>query len=298
MTMLKMKTQGVAPQADRQRRRLAMGVLPLVAILLGGWGSLAVAEESAGSGEFILRVMAWNIRHGEGEDGKLDLERIAGVISKAKPDVVLLQEVDDRAARTGRVAQAETLARLTGLKATFGKAMDFQGGGYGNAVLTRWTPVETRVIPLPGGGEPRCALTVTLDLPDDRGRLTVVSTHLDVSSAEARLAHSKQLAADLGALPEWVVLGGDFNATPDEPPMASFAQPWLNPKKQGPVTATIPADSPRREIDFILLKPAQAGPAATVTRYEVIEEKVASDHRPIFMELRLPAISQYKSGQK
>lgn len=296
--MRKMKTQQWTLRADRPQRRLVMRVLSLAAILLGGSSLLSADEKANGSGEMILRVMAWNIRHGEGEDGKLDLERIAGVISKVKPDVVLLQEVDDRAARTGRVAQAETLARLTGLKAIFGKAMDFQGGGYGNAVLTRWAPVETRVIPLPGGGEPRCALTVTLDLPNDRGRLTVASTHLDVSSAESRLEHSKQLAADLSALPEWVVLGGDFNATPDEPPMASFAKPWMNPKKQGPVTATIPAESPRREIDFILLKPSQAGPAPTVARYEVIDEKVASDHRPIFMEMRLPAISQYKSGQK
>jgi hypothetical protein len=148
----------------------------------GAWSEEPAAEERLAPPDHLI-VMAWNIHHGEGEDGRLDLERIADIIKISGADIVLLQEVDDRTQRTGRVPQAAELARLTGLKATFGKAMDFQGGGYGNAVLTRWAPVETRVVPLPGGGEPRCALEVTVDTPETGGRLSVVSTHLDVSSA-------------------------------------------------------------------------------------------------------------------
>ena len=41
-----------------------------------------------------LRLVAYNIHHGEGMDGKLDLERIARVIAAEKPDLVALQEVD------------------------------------------------------------------------------------------------------------------------------------------------------------------------------------------------------------
>ena len=231
-----------------------------------------------------LKVMAWNIHHGEGEDGRLDLGRIASVIKKSAADIVLLQEVDDRTQRTGRVPQADELARLTGLRAVFGKAMDFQGGGYGNAVLTRWEPVDTRVIPLPGGGEPRCALEVTVEPPGLGGRITVVSTHLDVSSPASRAAHAQQLATDLRARPHLVILGGDFNATRGEAPLAAFGSPWLNPKKDGANPGTIPAAEPTREIDFILLKPASGQPAPTVLRSEVIEEKVASDHRPILIE--------------
>lgn len=137
-------------------RRGALGVL----CAAGPWASVEAAAEPAASG---LTVMAWNIHHGEGEDRKLDLDRIAGVIKLSAADVVLLQEVDDRTQRTGRVAQADELGRLTGMKATFGKAMDFQGGGYGNAILTRWAPLSSRVVPLMGGGEPRCALEVTIE---------------------------------------------------------------------------------------------------------------------------------------
>jgi len=256
----------------------------LLAQAAGVW-----ADDAAGPKSSTLRVMAWNIHHGEGVDGKLDLERIAGVIKKSAADVVLLQEVDDRTQRTGRVAQAEELARLTGLQATFGKAMDFQGGGYGNAVLTRWAPADVRVLPLPGGGEPRCALAVTVEVPGSAGKTTLVSTHLDVSSAASRTTHAKELATEFAGHPHLVILGGDFNATPDEPPLASFADPWVLPRKEGANTGTIPVDMPTREIDFIFFKPAPDQKPPTVVRHKVIEETVASDHRPVFMELQVPA---------
>jgi endonuclease/exonuclease/phosphatase family metal-dependent hydrolase len=263
---------------------IRMGVLGCL-LAAGAW-----AEDTESPTPTTLKVMAWNIHHGEGEDGKLDLERIAGVIKKSAADVVLLQEVDDRTQRTGRVAQAEELARLTGLRATFGKAMDFQGGGYGNAILTRWAPAEVRVLPLPGGGEPRCALAVTVEVSGNVGKMTVVSTHLDVSSAASRATHAKELATEFAGHANLVILGGDFNATPDEAPLASFADPWIRPKKEGTNTGTIPVGAPTREIDFILIKPAPGRKAPTVVRHAVIEETVASDHRPVFMELQVPVL--------
>jgi endonuclease/exonuclease/phosphatase family metal-dependent hydrolase len=263
----------------------------VVALALGcAWSApvrSAGGADAADRAGTRIRVMAWNIRHGEGEDGKLDLERIARVILKSDPDIVLLQEVDDRATRTGGVAQVAELGRLTGLDPTFGKAMDFQGGGYGNAVLTRWKPAASRVVPLPGGGEPRCALVVSVDVPGG-GRVSVASTHLDVSVAAARDEHAKHLAAELARGPELVLLGGDFNATSSDPPLAAFTPPWLIPTKHGENTGTIPARQPNREIDFILIKPAHGAPPPVVGRYVVIEENTASDHRPIVMELRWP----------
>ncbi len=310
----------VSLRSFSNRHRIARRLAVFLATAMVSFGNpVAVADEAAAgavdekadksaaetaekpaeaASDFPLRVMAWNIRHGRGEDGKVDLERIAGVIAQQKPDVVLLQEVDERARRTGQVAQTEVLARLTGLKGTFGKAMDFEGGGYGNAVLARWEPVESRVIPLPGGDEPRCALAVAIDLPDGRGRITVVSTHLDARSAEARATHAKELSAGLAGQPECLVLGGDFNATRDDAPLTVFGEPWLHPMKEGDATGTIPAGEPRHEIDFILVKPARDGTPPAITRYMVVEEKIASDHRPIVMDLRLPATSRYKNGQK
>ena len=49
--------------------------------------------------------MLWNIHHGEGTDGKIDLQRLADVIAKESPDVVMLQEVDRNMPRSGKVDQ-------------------------------------------------------------------------------------------------------------------------------------------------------------------------------------------------
>lgn len=58
--------------------------------------SVPVPVRAAGSD--TVRVLIYNIHHGAGTDGRLDLERIAAVIRAQDPDVVLLQEPNHRAA--------------------------------------------------------------------------------------------------------------------------------------------------------------------------------------------------------
>src|SRR6188768_2627991 len=79
--------------------------------------ALLTAQEAATARPF--RVLTWNIHHGEGVDGKLDLARQAAFIKKVDPDAVFLQEVDVKTKRTGGVDQAAELGKLTGLEVTF-----------------------------------------------------------------------------------------------------------------------------------------------------------------------------------
>lgn len=97
--------------------------------MAGGTASVQSAED--------LRVVSYNIKHGRGNDNVVDLERTAGVIRAHRPDIVGLQEVDDRAERSGKVPQAEWLGKSLGLHYAFGRFMDYQGGAYGMAILTR-----------------------------------------------------------------------------------------------------------------------------------------------------------------
>src|SRR4051812_43582789 len=85
----------------------------------------------------VLRVMTFNIQHGAGADGKVDLQRTAEAIKREQPDIVALEEVDRGVARTDRRDLPAELAKLTGMKSYFSNNYDFQGGEYGNAVLTR-----------------------------------------------------------------------------------------------------------------------------------------------------------------
>jgi len=249
----------------------------LIALCIGSVFTLpALAEEDAGS----LRVMSWNIRHGRGLDGMVDLERIAAVIATQKPDFVLLQEVDDGCARSGTVDQASEIGRITGLYHAFGKAMDHDGGGYGQAILSRFPLLDSKVHRLPGDGEPRIVFSATVDSP--LGRLALATAHLVPEAGRTQLAQSQVAAAALLESPHPVILAGDLNAKPDSQTVKVFTQaPWTIVAKEG-TGLTYPASEPHSEIDYIILRGLHSAHPG-----EVIEESLASDHRPVIATVTL-----------
>ena len=101
-----------------------------------------------------LKILSYNIKHGRGMDGKVDLLRIAKVIGSLSPDLVTLQEVDKNCTRSGSVDLTRELAGILKMEGRFGKFMDFQGGEYGMAVLSRVPIISHQVHVLPRGAEP------------------------------------------------------------------------------------------------------------------------------------------------
>ena len=69
---------------------------------LGFLVAILPSSTEADDGGNELRVLCYNIHYGQGTDGCYDIERLAGVINKAKPDLVALQEVDVGVERSGR----------------------------------------------------------------------------------------------------------------------------------------------------------------------------------------------------
>ncbi|MEO0017852.1 MAG: hypothetical protein RLZZ522_1135 [Verrucomicrobiota bacterium] len=226
-------------------------------------------------------MLTWNIRHGVREAGKLDLVRIAKIITAQQPDIVVLQEVDKNCTRSGQVDEAAELARLTQMKFVFGKAMDLQGGEYGQAILTKEEPANLKVHPLPSSGEPRSAVSITLKT--SLGQITVASVHLDYADEARQLAQAQVCAAALLASPNPVILAGDLNSKPDSRTVANFAQaPWtIMPKETS--AATFPAAAPTSESDYIILRGLQAAKPATV-----VAATTGSDHRPVLGVVALP----------
>ncbi len=223
-----------------------------------------------------LRILCWNIHHGTGLDGKLDLGRIAKIIAAEKPDLVALQEVDNRCSRSGKVDQCAELARLTGMTGHFGRAMDYGGGEYGQAILSRHPVSATRVHPLPGKGEPRIAMEA--DVSANGHRFRFVTTHLDLDPAQ-RLEQARALIALLEKETGPLVLCGDFNDMPASPVLETFAKSFVHHPKAAPAF-TFPANKPAREIDFVFLKGFK--PAKPLL---VLTESAASDHRPLLAEI-------------
>ena len=232
-----------------------------------------------------MTVLSYNIHHGAGTDGKLDLERIAQIIRDQRPDVVALQEVDIKTSRSGGIDEAAELGRLTGLNAVFGKAMDYSGGAYGQAILSRWPIKEHTVHQLPQrpGREPRIVLVARIEAPS--GDLFFASTHLDHEMEDVRIEQAAALSRILTGTKGPVLLAGDFNAAPESTTMRTLLEQWTDTAGAS-ASPTIPSRNPRRRIDYILALTQDSSHWKTVQSL-VLNEPVASDHRPVAAILEL-----------
>jgi endonuclease/exonuclease/phosphatase family metal-dependent hydrolase len=251
-----------------------------------------------------LRVLTYNIHHGEGTDHKFDLPRIAKIIKSVSPDIVALQEVDQGTARSGGVDQPAELARLAEMTVVYGRNIDYQGGGYGTAVLTK-LPVKASASEkfpsfyesTPEHPEQRAVQVVELGPPGEPG-IVFLCTHLDYRPDEReRMASAEvinRLAAKYGD--RLMLLAGDLNATPDSNVIRSLEKHWkiagVDAKRQesddnsARRLFTYPADKPTKHIDYVLFRPADRW---QVVETRVLDEREASDHRPLLtVLLRVP----------
>lgn len=247
----------------------------------------AVAE-SEGRAGLQLRVLCYNIHHGRGIDGKVDLERIAEVIRRVKPDLVALQEVDRGTRRTAGVDQTAELARLTGLQGKFARQIDYEGGEYGQAILSRLPLPEPTVHWLPGDPKREQRIVGLVDLRVAGQRLTFATTHLHHADGAIRLEQAKELSALFAGRTNPVILAGDLNAVPGSPPLEELARVWhvAQPSGDEPAEnlATFPAAMPTRQLDYVLATPRSA---VRIQSAQVLDEPVASDHRPLLVVLQL-----------
>jgi endonuclease/exonuclease/phosphatase family metal-dependent hydrolase len=249
----------------------------------------SLAPAFAGDGE--LRILCYNIHYGQGNDGVYDLERLAAVIKAVDPDVVALQEVDVMVRRSGQVHQAEELGKLTGLDVYYGPTQHYEGGLYGNAVLTKLPVNRVWIQPLPYTEAtpelttyPRGFVAVTVKAPGGK-EVRVVSTHFQHNVEADRVAEAEAVNRYLAVESEKIptILAGDINAVPDSEPMKVLLSKWTN-AIDPEAAPTVPSKDPKSRIDYILYR---QGDPFEVVETKVIAEEMASDHRPVFAVLRV-----------
>jgi endonuclease/exonuclease/phosphatase family metal-dependent hydrolase len=232
-----------------------------------------------------VRVLTYNIHHGEGTDGEFDLPRLARVIESTQPDLVALQEVDQGTKRATGVNQLTELARLTRLHGVFGKAMDFQGGGYGIGVLSRWPlrHAEMHPLPDPPDREPRTSLTVSVRINKNGPLIQFTSTHLDsgrdVFNRMAQATELNRVLVRNDGLP--AILAGDLNSGLRTEVMQIFDSDWANVAPEDP-PPLVPTGRPGR-VDHVLVRPFNHWKVLEST---VVDAPIASDHRPVLVVLQ------------
>ena len=232
-----------------------------------------------------LRVISYNIHHGQGTDGKLDLQRIAALVKAEKADIVALQEVDRGTLRTARRDLPAELAKLTGMNVCFDKNIDYQGGEYGNVILSRFPIVQktnTRYQML-SQHEQRGLLQVVLEV--DGRKLLFMSTHLDYhnddSERELDVKTIKAAWASNTNMP--VILCGDFNEGPGSRTYRRLSEfltdTWKTVGKGSGFTFA--SSGPWERIDYIWY----SGPLQPLHTW--IPKSNASDHLPLAAEFSL-----------
>ena len=232
-----------------------------------------------------LRILCYNIHHANppSKPGIIDLEAIAKVIREQTPDLVALQEVDVNTIRSGKTSnQAADLARLSGMPHYyFAKAIDYEGGEYGVAILSRFPMEDMKNTNLPTaegtGGEHRTLATAVILLPQGK-KILFASTHLDAQRSDTnRLLQINKIAEILQQEKLPVVIAGDLNAMPATPVINHLDRFF---KRSCLVNCghTVPVLNPYRTIDFVAYTPADK---FTVTEHKIIDEKYASDHLPV-----------------
>lgn len=253
------------------------------------------ARRRAGARAETLRVMTYNVHSCIGMDGKIDPERIARVIARARPDVVALQELDVGRSRTQGRDQAQIIAHSLEMDFHFHPTVHLEEERYGDAVLTHLPRFLLKAAPLPGLAdkpqlEPRGALWMSVDLHGCE--VQIINTHLGLIAAE-RTAQADALLGE-----DWlgnarcrapVILCGDFNSLPSSPVCRQLAtrlnDVQIAARRHRP-RSTFSGRFPMMRIDHIFVSPD-----IEVTGIEVPDSelaRVASDHLPLVAELRIP----------
>lgn len=232
-----------------------------------------------------VTVLTYNIYHGEDANGNSNLDAVARIINSLEPDLVALQEVDNKTTRVKGLDLTAELSQRTGTRGIFGKAMDYAGGQYGEAVLCCHPVVEIKNNSLPhtSEAEPRAALEVHVEL-STRERIVFVGTHLDhLRDQKNRMMQTSQIMRLYENYDLPIILAGDLNTVPGSDPINLLCQEWTYADQVDP-RPTFPAIRPNRKIDYVMYKPKCRW---RVLETRVIDEKVASDHCPVFVILEL-----------
>lgn len=275
-------------------RRLPKSLLIAVAGLLM-LTPVAAATASAASADRRpdreLKVLTYNIHHGQGIDGVLDLERIAAVIEDSDADLVGLQEVDKHyGVRSNWEDQPAWLASRLGMHVAYAANLDLPPATpgepnrqYGTAILSRYPIREfhNTLLPVYPGQEQRGLLESVVKV---RGRsLRFATTHLTHNNNAERLEQAQRVVELLGASRQPVILVGDLNARPEAPEITTLTARWRDTWAEVGVGPgyTIEADNPTARIDYVLHSRQVRARSAEVL------STLASDHLPVLAKLSL-----------
>ncbi len=250
------------------------------------FASQTIWSQTAIDSSKIVKVLSFNILHGATTRGDFDLDLIAKVIIDADPDLVALQEVDFKTNRARGYDLVTELGWRTKMAPVFARAMDWDGGEYGEGILSRYTFLQSRNVALPYtlNNEPRAALEIIVIL-ESGDTIAFVGTHLDhLEDEKDRVAQVKRINEVFSSNKYPSILAGDLNAIPGSTPINILEEEWSASYDKGDPKPTFPSDNPSKKIDYVMFHPANRW---KILKTEVIQDSIASDHCAYLVTLEL-----------
>jgi endonuclease/exonuclease/phosphatase family metal-dependent hydrolase len=258
-------------------RIVLLAILGLLVFCGGGFSTPA---------KKTLRVMTYNIHVGVGMDKMLDLQRIADVINREQPDLVGLQEVDRGVKRTEGKDEIAELAEMTRMHFAFAPNLDYQGGKYGVAILSRVPLNSIMHLMFENKREAERRGMLKVQIHFDGKPINFVTTHLDYQFEDGRLFETQQLLNDLQDVKGPLIVVADFNDVPEGSAYklmnTLFDDAWMTSRAKGD-GFSYPADKPVKRIDHIFYRPANLVRAKKAW----VVDTLASDHVPVVAEIEL-----------
>jgi endonuclease/exonuclease/phosphatase family metal-dependent hydrolase len=248
--------------------------------------ALSICSQNKTKEPTIVKVLSFNILHGATMKGDFDLDVLAKVIKDTDPDLVAMQEVDYQTNRAKKYDLMTELGWRTKMASLFGRAMPYDGGEYGEGVLSKTTFLSSRNVVLPHskGNEPRVALEVVTVLKSG-DTIAFIGTHLDhLPEVKDRNSQAKKINKVFSSNRYPTIVAGDLNATPGSEAIDILESVWQFSYDPNNIEPTFPSNNPRKKIDYVMTYPKKRW---KVLKTQVIQDTLATDHCVYLVTLEL-----------
>ncbi len=242
-----------------------------------------------------IRIVSYNVgafsKYVDGTYTVLkNIATVSNMMKEIDADVIVMNEVDYKTTRTGKIDELGTFATEFGASDhVFSKALDYGGGEYGNGLVSKKKAIKKYTIQLAKGlgKEVRSLVVAEFD------KYVVAGTHLDYASDEAQIEQIKIInnfiEQNFGDSNKAIFLLGDLNATPESQSITYLKEKWESITPTNIVT--FPSTAPIKCIDYILKYKnnvsCETKNAAVLNYFESGDVRKTSDHLPVMADIKL-----------